>query len=256
MRDLPWRRTRDPWAVLVSEVMLQQTQVARVVPKWHAFLEPCSRPRRCAAAPLGDVLRLWQGLGYPRRAVNLHAAAQAIAEAGELPATLDGLLALPGVGPYTARAVLVFAFEADAAVVDTNIARVLARMAGRRLTASEAQAAADALRCRRRGVGVEPVPDGPRRDAVPAGAAACDECPLAATVRVARRAAPDPAIGSAGRERSPGAVRGQRSAGTRPADEGLGRRTAERRSAGRGRWAATCRGPTVADRLIDDGLRR
>ena len=143
LRDLPWRRTRDPWAVLVSEVMLQQTGVARVVPKWHVFMTEFPTPAACAGAPLGDVLRVWQGLGYPRRARNLHAAAGVIVAEG-WPSSLEGLLALPGVGQYTARAVLAFAFEADgAAVVDTNIARVLARVAGRRLTGREVQQMAD-----------------------------------------------------------------------------------------------------------------
>lgn len=123
--------------------MLQQTQVPRVVPKWFEFLELFPTPRDCAAAPLGDVLRVWQGLGYPRRARNLHAAATEIARLGAMPATLDALLALPGVGPYTARAVLAFAFEADAAVVDTNVARVYARLRGSRLSAREVQAFAD-----------------------------------------------------------------------------------------------------------------
>ena len=145
LRDLPWRRTRDPWAVLVSEVMLQQTQVPRVLPRWFEFLDAYPTPAACAAAPLGDVLRMWQGLGYPRRARNLHATAQRVTELGGFPTTLDGLLALPGVGPYTARAVLAFAFEADVAVVDTNIARVLARLHGRRLTPRQVQAAADEL---------------------------------------------------------------------------------------------------------------
>ncbi len=143
LRDLPWRQTRDPWAVLVSEVMLQQTQVPRVIPKWHAFLDAFPTTEVCAAAPLGDVLRLWQGLGYPRRARNLHAAAAAVEQLGMFPATLEGLLALPGVGAYTARAVLAFAFEADAAVVDTNIARIFARYHGRRLTTREVQRLAD-----------------------------------------------------------------------------------------------------------------
>ena len=144
LRDLPWRHTRDPWAVLVSEVMLQQTQVERVIPRWFAFVEAYPTPAACAAAPLGDVLRLWQGLGYPRRARNLHAAAVAVTAQGRFPDTLDDLLALPGVGNYTARALLAFAFESDAAVVDTNIARVYARVAGHRLTARQVQAAADA----------------------------------------------------------------------------------------------------------------
>ena len=144
LRDLPWRQTREPWAILVSEVMLQQTQAPRVVPKWHEFMASYPTPGSCAQAALGDVLRLWQGLGYPRRARNLHTAATQIADAGEFPSSLETLLRLPGVGHYTARAVLTFAFEADAAVVDTNIARVLARVAGRRLTPKQAQAAADA----------------------------------------------------------------------------------------------------------------
>ncbi|MGZ4768134.1 MAG: A/G-specific adenine glycosylase [Ilumatobacteraceae bacterium] len=143
LRDLPWRQTRDPWAILVSEVMLQQTQARRVIPKWQQFLGVFPTPRDCADASLGDVLRLWQGLGYPRRARDLHAAAIAIVALGEFPTSLDGLLALPGIGAYTARAVLAFAFQNDAAVIETNIGRVLARVAGHRLTPKQAQAAAD-----------------------------------------------------------------------------------------------------------------
>jgi A/G-specific adenine glycosylase len=143
LRDLPWRRTRDPWQILVSEVMLQQTQVPRVIPKYLAFLQAFPTAASCAAASLGDVLRLWHGLGYPRRARNLHLAAARVGELGRFPHTLDGLLALPGVGSYTARAIMAFAFEADAAVVDTNIARVYARVEGRRLTARQVQALAD-----------------------------------------------------------------------------------------------------------------
>ncbi len=145
-RDLPWRRTRDPWAVLVSEVMLQQTQVARVVPRYEAFLERFPDPAACAAAPLAEVLGLWAGLGYNRRARDLHRAAASVVEAhgGRFPAELGALLSLPGVGPYTARAVLAFAFEHDVGVVDTNVGRVLARWEGRRLRPSEVQRLADA----------------------------------------------------------------------------------------------------------------
>ena len=97
LRDLPWRNTRDPWAILVAEVMLQQTQAERVVPKWRAFLAAYPTPAACAAAPLGDVLRLWQGLGYPRRARNLHDAASRIVErhGGAVPDDLDDLLRPP-----------------------------------------------------------------------------------------------------------------------------------------------------------------
>ena len=145
LRQLPWRDTRDPWHVLVSEVMLQQTGVNRVLPKWSMFIDQFPTVHECSQAPLGDVLRLWQGLGYPRRAKNLQAAAQVIVEQhnGVMPNTLEELLALPGVGPYSARAVLAFAFEEDAAVVDTNIARVLARFHGRTLKARDAQKLAD-----------------------------------------------------------------------------------------------------------------
>jgi A/G-specific adenine glycosylase len=146
-RELPWRSTRDPWAVLVSELMLQQTQAARVVPKYLAFLERFSTPEACSSAPLGDVLRSWTGLGYNRRAVNLHRCATEIVErhGGRVPDGLEALRALPGIGPYTARAVMAFAFERDVGIVDTNVARVLARWHGRRLTAREVQAAADEL---------------------------------------------------------------------------------------------------------------
>ncbi|MGA0205809.1 MAG: A/G-specific adenine glycosylase, partial [Ilumatobacteraceae bacterium] len=108
LREMPWRATRDPWGILVSEVMLQQTGVARVMPKWHAFMEAYPTPTDCAYAPLGDILRLWQGLGYPRRARNLQAAAREVVvhHGGEVPQELEVLLTLPGVGPYTARAVL------------------------------------------------------------------------------------------------------------------------------------------------------
>src|SRR6056297_691900 len=147
LRDLPWRDERDPWRILVAEVMLQQTRAERVIPKWRAFLEAYPDPSACAAAPLGDVLRSWQGLGYPRRARNLRAGAELVVQhhGGDLPDDLDALLALPGIGPYTARAVLAFAFERDVAVVDTNIARVLARTGGVRLTPKRAQGVADAL---------------------------------------------------------------------------------------------------------------
>jgi len=146
-RTLPWRETRDPWWVLVSEVMLQQTSVARVQPKYEEFVVVWPTPRACAAAELGDVLRLWSGLGYPRRARNLHAVARRICALhdGRVPRDLDALLQLPGVGPYTARAVLTFAYEDDVGVVDTNVGRLFARWSGRSYRPAEAQLHADRL---------------------------------------------------------------------------------------------------------------
>ncbi len=202
-RDLPWRRSRDPWAILVSELMLQQTQVTRVVSRWDEFLHLFPTPATCAAAPVGDVVRAWAGLGYNRRAVSLHRAAALVVErhAGSLPDDLGALLSLPGVGPYTARAVQAFAFGLDVGLVETNSARLLARgVAGQRMTAAEAQACADrsvpsglgwawnqavmdlgATVCRRR---------------VPS----CADCPVAASCawNAAGRRRPDPAEGSAG----------------------------------------------------------
>lgn len=146
-RDLPWRRTRDPWAILVSEFMLAQTQVARVQTRYAAFLERFPTPAVCAAARSGDVISAWAGLGYNRRAAHLHrSAVQIVADhGGDPPDDLDALLGLPGVGPYIARAVLVFAYDRDVGVVDTNVARILARWEGRPLTRSEVQQQADDL---------------------------------------------------------------------------------------------------------------
>lgn len=199
-RDLPWRRTRDPWAVLVSELMLQQTQVVRVVSRWHRFLERFPTPAACAAAGVGAVVEEWAGLGYNRRAVSLHRCAAGVVEhhGGSLPDDLDALLALPGIGPYTARAVLAFAFERDVAVVDTNVGRILARTSGRRLGAREAQDLADRL-----------VPEGEgwawNQAMLDLGATVCAKraptcvrCPVAGTCawRSTECAEPDPAAGS------------------------------------------------------------
>jgi A/G-specific adenine glycosylase len=207
-RDLPWRRTRDPWAVLVSELMLQQTQVARVVPRWHAFLERFPTVAACAAAPRAEVVTAWKGLGYNARAVRLHAAATVVARdlGGVLPATLEGLRALPGIGPYTARAVLAFSAGADVGVVDVNAARVHARLAGRPLRSREVQAIADAA--------VPPGEGWAWNQAVldlgatvcTARAPRCDACPVrawcawgapASAAAGAGARAPDPAVGSA-----------------------------------------------------------
>ncbi len=122
-RDLPWRRTRDPYAILVSEVMLQQTQVERVVPRYLEWVERWPTVDTLAAATTADVIRAWQGLGYNRRGLNLHRAARQVARDG----WPDDLTQLPGVGPYTAAALASFAFGRDVLPVDTNVQRVQER---------------------------------------------------------------------------------------------------------------------------------
>ncbi len=202
-RDLPWRRHRDPWGILVSELMLQQTQVSRVIPRYEHFLERFPDPAACAAAPVAEVVTAWEGLGYNRRAVNLHRAAERIVDehGGVLPDHLDDLLALPGIGPYTARAVLVFAHERDHGVLDTNAARVLARaVAGTPLTPKPAQRLAD-----------EQVPPGRgwewNQAVLDLGATVCvkrqprcGSCPVRGVCQWAATGLrePDPAEGSAG----------------------------------------------------------
>jgi len=157
-RDLPWRHTRDPYAILVSEVMLQQTQVDRVVPRYLAWLERWPTVEALADAPAAEVIREWQGLGYNRRAINLHRAAQAVAARG----WPDDLTRLSGVGPYTAAAVRCFALGEDVLPVDVNVERVL-RRTGHEFSSAAAQALMDlgATIC------VARIPR-------------CEECPLAA----------------------------------------------------------------------------
>jgi A/G-specific adenine glycosylase len=177
-RDLPWRRTTDPYRILVSEVMLQQTQVARVVPYYEAWLERFPSEDVLASAPAADVLRQWSGLGYNRRALALQAACGVVARDG-WPRTVEGLQALPGVGPYTAAAVGSFAFGAQVAAVDTNVRRVIERLDRRRRRAPELARRAEAL-----------VPDGRAADwnqalmelgatVCTARAPACEGCPAA-----------------------------------------------------------------------------
>ena len=262
-RDLPWRHTRDPWAVLVSEVMLQQTQVSRVVPVYERFLRRFPSPSACAAAPVGEVVKAWAGLGFNRRAVNLHRAATAVVErhGGCLPDDLARLRALPGVGPYTARAVLAFAYEAVVGVVETNSARVLARAVfGRPLSRREAQVGADAL-----------VPPGEGwvwnsalldlgATVCTARSPRCDSCPLASEGGCAWAAAgsrpPDPAAGTAG-------TGGRQSPFAGSDREGRGRLVAAlrhgpiplARTAEAAGWpGAEARASRVAAELVEEGL--
>ncbi|WP_026556625.1 Fe-S cluster assembly protein HesB [Arthrobacter sp. 35W] len=144
-RDLPWRGDCSPWGVLVSEIMLQQTPVVRVQPVWEEWLRRWPTPAALAAEPSGEVLRAWGRLGYPRRALRLHAAATAIVErfGGEVPGSREELLTLPGVGSYTAAAVAAFAFGRRENVVDTNIRRVHARLVSGKALPAQALTAAE-----------------------------------------------------------------------------------------------------------------
>ena len=188
--------------MLVSELMLQQTQVARVLPKYEVFLDRLPTVTACARASVADVVTLWAGLGYNRRAVNLHRCAVDVVvhHDGRVPDELSKLLELPGIGPYTARAVLAFAYERDVAIVDTNVARVLARWAGRPLGRREVQELADSL-----------VPAGEgwawNQAMLDLGATVCAKrrpscarCPIVTTCawRARDLGEPDPAVGSFG----------------------------------------------------------
>lgn len=186
-RDLPWRSAdASAWGVLVSEVMLQQTPVARVLPVWTAWMDRWPTPAALAAEPTGEAIRMWGRLGYPRRALRLHAAAVAIEERfdGDVPDTYEALLGLPGVGDYTAAAVASFAYGARHVVLDTNVRRVLART----LSGTEYAPTSVTVAERRLAEAVLPVEDAPlwavatmELGALVCTAAnpACSACPVA-----------------------------------------------------------------------------
>jgi len=188
-RELPWRHPDYPaWGILISEFMLQQTPVARVIPRLAEWLERWPTPADLAAMPPGEAVRAWDRLGYPRRALNLHAAATAIAErhGNRVPSDVDELLALPGVGPYTARAVAAFAYGVRTPVVDTNVRRVLGRALGgqaepgvpqtrRDLDAMDAVLPPDPERARLANAGVMEL----GQTVCTARAPRCAECPVA-----------------------------------------------------------------------------
>jgi len=196
-RDLPWRRTRDPYAVWISEVMLQQTQVSTVIPYYERFLERFPTVASLAAAPLDDVLARWSGLGYYARARNLHRAAQAVVERhdGQLPAELMALRALPGFGPYTAGAVASIALGLDAPLVDGNVARVLCRIEGWPVAVEEAlvrswQRAPQLLPSGAAGDFNQALMELGATLCTPA-APACDRCPARSLCASARRGDPE-----------------------------------------------------------------
>ncbi|GAA1914997.1 A/G-specific adenine glycosylase [Nocardioides lentus] len=200
-RDLPWREPgASAWSVMVSEYMLQQTPVARVLPVHAAWLERWPRPADLAAEPTGEAVRAWGRLGYPRRALRLHAAAVAVTErhGGEVPASYDDLLALPGVGDYTAAAIATFAYGRRHVVLDTNVRRVHARV-----LAGQAVPAASVTRAERDRAAALLPPDAPTAATwsvavmelgalvCTARSPDCDACPVAGTC--AWRAAGHPA---------------------------------------------------------------
>jgi len=207
-RDLPWRQAgTSAWGVLVSEIMLQQTPVARVVPVWRSWSRRWPTPALLAAEPSGEAIRAWGRLGYPRRALRLHECAAALVDrhGGEVPSELAPLLALPGVGAYTARAVATFAFSQRHPVVDTNVRRLVARVVGGRAHGGPATTAVDLASV------LSLLPPAPERAArasvafMELGALvctardpACDECPLRSLCRW-RRAGRPAEIGSPAR---------------------------------------------------------
>ena len=143
-QPFPWRATQDPYRILISEVMSQQTQIQRVVERWSRFLERFPTVEDLAVASLADVLEEWSGLGYNRRARSLHECAKRVADTG-WPDTVEGLQALPGIGPYTAAAVVSICFSQPTPAIDTNLRRVLSRWHGSPLTDREARAYAEPL---------------------------------------------------------------------------------------------------------------
>ncbi|HEY5111634.1 MAG TPA: A/G-specific adenine glycosylase [Acidimicrobiales bacterium] len=199
-RPLPWINHESPWAILVSEVMLQQTQTSRVEEPWKRFIAQFPTSSACADAPLADVLTAWRGLGYHRRAKALHEAAKTLRDdfAGQVPSDLAELRILPGVGEYTASAVASFAFLQPVAVLDTNVGRVLARaLVNRRLRPNEARSLAADLLPRSNtalfnqamlDLGAQFCRATPR----------CEECPLAKHCAWRQQGGDDPAPLSAG----------------------------------------------------------
>jgi len=257
-RDLPWRRDTSPWSVMVSEFMLQQTPVSRVLPVFEAWMKRWPSPAALAAEPSGEAVRAWGRLGYPRRALRLHAAAVAIVERhdGRVPSERDALLDLPGVGDYTASAVASFAFAQAHPVLDTNVRRVFARIV------EGVEFPADAVTAAERRLAADLMPDqGAHRWAAAtmelgavvctAKSPSCGVCPVADLCRwnLAGRPAHDgpPRRGQAwaGTDRQ---VRGRLMAVLREADGPVPK------SALDAAWPDVAQRERCLDSLLDDGL--
>jgi A/G-specific adenine glycosylase len=253
----PWRATRDPWAVLVSEVMLQQTQAARVVEPFGRFLDRFPTPRAAATASPAEVVRAWAGLGYNRRALALRRTAEhLVAEhGGQVPDSLVALERLAGVGPYTARAVLCFAFGQAVGVVDTNVRRVLQRAwLGRALPPARLQAVADRLAPPEHSWEFHQVLMDLGARTCTGRRPACASCPLAGCCRWRAAGCPEP---------DPGGPRARQSPFAGSNRQGRGRLVAALRSGPipAGSWAVACGWPGDQDRaaavvgqLLAEGL--
>ena len=177
-RDLPWRKTRDPYAIWVSEIMLQQTRVAAVLPRYREFLDRFPTVEKLASAREASVLAQWSGLGYYRRARNLHAAAKMVAREGKFPKTAEAWRSLPGIGRYTAAAIASIAFQEPVAVLDGNVERVVRRLVGKLCTSAESWQAAERLLDRERpGDFNQAMMELGATICVP-GAPRCGDCPL------------------------------------------------------------------------------
>ena len=259
-RPLRIRTTREPWPVLVAEVMAQQTQIARVDEAWAGFLERFPTPRALAEASPAEVLRAWAGLGYNRRAVHLQRAATIIVgeHAGAVPRGIELLEALPGVGPYTARAVAALAFGQPVAAVDTNVRRVVGRLAGRSLSVSQLQVEADRLVARHDPATWTHASMELGATLCRAVAPACEACPVSRWCASAGRVSASPArspVSSHGGGPAPDVAppRRPRSAGPRSSRPRAGCADASWRSCGRwrrapGRDSRTPSAPTVRSR--------
>ena len=177
-RDLPWRKTRDPYRVWVSEIMLQQTRVATVLPRYEKFLQKFCSVEKLAAARVASVLAEWSGLGYYRRARNLHAAAKIVARAGKFPQNAEGWRELPGIGRYTAAAISSIAFNEPVAVLDGNVERVVRRLAGRTQTSAQSWEMAQSLLDRDRPSDFNQAMMELGATVCVPGEPLCDECPI------------------------------------------------------------------------------